>query len=318
MLTPQSLLWTLSIAVSVLGADAVSAQNYPNKPIRFVTGAPGGGGDFVARLMAQGLTGPLGQPVIVDNRGNIPGEIVAQALPDGYTLLVDSSSFLIGPLLQKMPYDAVKDFSPISWVVMSLNILVVHPSVPANSVKELIALAKAKPGQLNYGSGGAGSSTHLAAELFKSMAGIDIVRIPYKGAGPAMTALIAGEVQMVLGSAGSVTPLMKSGKLKALAVTSAQPSALFPGLPTMAATGVPGYESVAIHGIFAPVKTPASIIRILNEEVVRVVNTADVKEKFFKAGLETVGSSPEQFAAAIKSDLARMSKVIKEAGIKAD
>jgi len=318
MLTPQSLVWIVSVAVSVLGTDASSAQNYPHKPIRFVTGAPGGGGDFVARLMAQGLTGPLGQPVIVDNRGNIPGEIVAQALPDGYTLLVDSSSFLIGPLLQKMPYDAVKDFSPISWVVMSLNILAVHPSVPANSVKELIALAKAKPGQLNYGSGGAGSSTHLAAELFKSMAGIDIVRIPYKGAGPAMAALIAGEVQMVLGSAGSVTPLMKSGKLKALAVTSAQPSALFPGLPTMAATGVPGYESVAIHGIFAPVKTPAATVRILNEEVVRVVNTADVKEKFLKAGLETVGSSPEQFAAAIKSDLARMSKVIKEAGIKAD
>ncbi len=319
MLIPHLLVWTFSVALMVCGADVISAQGFPAKSIRLVTGAAGGGGDFLSRLIAPGLSNAVGQPVVVDTRpGNVGPEIVAKSPPDGYTLLVDSTTFLIAPLLQKMPYDGLQDFSPISLLVTSLNILVVHPSVTAKSVKDLIALAKAQPGKLNYGSGSTSSSSFLATELFKSMTGVDIVRITYKGGGPTMTALISGEVQMVLSSAGSATPHIKSGKARALAVTSAQPSVLFPDLPTMAAAGVPGYESVSITGMFAPAKTPATIINRLNQEIVRVVNAADVKEKSLAAGLETVGSSPQQFATAVKADLARLGKVIKDLGIKGE
>ena len=203
-------------------------------------------------------------------------------------------------------------------LVKEVNAFVLHPTVPATSIKELIALARAKPGALNYSSGGAAGSTHLAVELFKSMAGVNIVHIAYKGGGAATTALFGGEVQMTLMGAGSVMPFVKSGKLKALAVTSAEPSAMAPGLPTVAASGVPGYEAVGLFGLLAPAKTPAAIINRLNQEVVRFVNRPEVKERYLNAGLETVGNSPEQFAAIIRSDMARMSKVIKDADIRAD
>jgi tripartite-type tricarboxylate transporter receptor subunit TctC len=216
-----------------------------------------------------------------------------------------------------MPYD-VSNFAPVSLISREVSVVSVHPSLPVKSIKELISLAKAKPGQLNYASGTTGAPNHLSAELFKSMAGVDIVRVTYKGGGPAMTALVGGEVQVSFYDVGPTMPHVKTGKLRALAVTSAEPSALAPGLPTVAASGVPGYESVGMSIILAPAKTPAAIINRLNLEVVRFLSSSSIKERFLAAGSEVVGSSAEQLAGIIKTDMARASKVIKEAGIKVD
>ena len=244
-------------------------------------------------------------------------DIVVKAAPDGHTLLLHAGNIWLAPLLRDhVSYDPLRDLSPVTLTSTAPNILVVHPAVPANSVKELIALAKARAGAMNYSSGSTGSSSHLAAELFKAMAGVNIVRITYKGTGPALTALLAGEVQAMFPSAGGVVPHIKSGKLKAMAVTSAQPSALFPGIPTVAASGLPGYESASVAALFAPAKTPAVIINRLNREVVRFLRTTEASERFLSSGVETVGSSPAQLAATIKSDIARMGKVIKDAGIR--
>jgi tripartite-type tricarboxylate transporter receptor subunit TctC len=233
-------------------------------------------------------------------------------------LLVTTNALWVLPFIQKVNFDPVADFVPISTAALSPTILVVHPSLPAKSAKELIALAKAKPGELNYASAGTGSSPHLAAELFKAMAEVNIVRIPYKGSGPALNGLIGGQVQMMFGTAGSVSPLITSGKLRALAVTSAQPSPLFPGLPALADSGVPGYRSETVYGAFAPAGTPPAVVSRLNREIVLALERPEVKEKFLNAGVESAGSSPTQFAALIKSDMARMGKVIKDAGIRAD
>jgi tripartite-type tricarboxylate transporter receptor subunit TctC len=307
-----------SIAVALLAGTPVYGQDFPNKPIRIVTSEPGGGGDIIARVLAQGMSPSLGQQVIVDNRsGALPGEIVAKAPADGYTLLLHGGSFYLAPFMQKLSYEVQKDFAAVTQAIRSPNVIVVHPSVAANSTKELIALARAKPGQLNYGSGATGVPTHLSAELFKSMAGINIVRIPYKGTGPALTGLISGENQIMFATASAVAPHIKSGKVKALAVTSLEPSPLTPELPTAAAT-VPGYESESIIGVFAPIKTPPATIRRLNQEMVRVLHQPDVKERFFHAGTEAVGNSPEQFAAVIKAEISKWGKVIKDAGIKPD
>jgi tripartite-type tricarboxylate transporter receptor subunit TctC len=318
MLLPRSEVWMFSASLAVLGPGMVCGQDYPNKPIRIVTGSVGGGGDFASRLIAQGISGPLGQPVIIDNHGNFAAEVVAKALPDGHTLLLDSTSVWIGPLLQETPYDAVRDFAPITAAVILPNVLVVSPSLPVNSVNELIALAKSRPGELNYSAGSIGGSAHLSGELFKAMAGVNMVAIPYKGGAPAITAVIAGEAQVNFPTTIAAAPHMKSGRLRVLAVTSAQPSALAPGVPTVAASGLPGYEAVSIYGMFAPARTPASVINRLNQEVVRVLNIAEVKERFFNAGEETIGSSPEQLAATVRSDIAKWGKVIKDAGIRAD
>ena len=310
-----------SFNLMVFGAGSVCAQGYPHKPIRIITTEVGGGSDIAARLIAQGMTGPLGQPVIVENRGGgatISGEIVAKASPDGYTLFVAAGTLWIGPLLRKTPYDPVKDFAPITLVVSTPNLLIGHPSL-ANSVKELIALAKAKPGQLNYGSGATGASSHLAAELFKSMAGVNIVRIPYKGSGLAVNAVIANEVQMMFPNASIAIPHVKSGRLKALGVTSAEPSAVLPGVPTISASGLPGYESVLHTGLFAPAKTPAAIITRLNRDIVRYLGTPEAKELFLRTGgSEVVANKPEQFAAKIKSEMVRLGKLIKDVGIRAE
>ena len=297
-------------------ATAACAQDYPNRPIRIVTSAAGGGSDFTARQVASGISPPLGQPVIVDNRagGIIAAEVVAKSPPDGYTLTVQGALWIV-PLLSKAPYE-VSDFAPIVQTERIVNIVAVHPSVPAKAVKDLIALAKARPGELNYASVSIGGSTHLAMELFKSMAGVNIVHVPYKGAAAAVPALMSGEVQLMIFDAGVLAPHVKSGKLRALAVTSAQPSALFPELPTVTASGLPGYESGAMAGLFAPAKTSKAIIDRLNLEIVRVLNRTDVKERFMAAGLEVVASTPEEFTAAIKADTVRLSKVIKDAGIK--
>ena len=308
--------WMFTVGMMVLGADVVSGQTYPNKPIRIMATQPGGLTDIVARLIAPGLTANLGQQIVVDNRGAlIAVEIAAKAPPDGYTLLVNGSAFWLLPLLRNnVSWDPVRDFAPITMAVRSPSVLVVHPSVPVKSVADLIALAKARPGALNYAAGTIGATPHLAAELFKAMAGVNIVRVGYKGTGPSVIALVGGEVHLMFAGLGSVAPHVKSGRLRALAVTSAQPSALVPGLPTVAAS-LPGYEAASILGIFAPAKTPATIINRLHQEIVRAINRTEVKERLFNAGVEVVGSSPEEFTATVKDDMARMGKVIKDAGI---
>ena len=298
-----------------------SAQRYPEKPVRLVTGAPAGGADLVARLVAAGLSENWAQQVIVDNRGNgaIPGQILARAQPDGYTRLVNGSNIWILPFLQNhVPYDPVKDFSTITLTASFPNILVVHPAVAAKSVRELIAWAKAKPGSLNYASGPTGSANHLAAEIFKAMAGVDIVRVSYKGSAAALTDLIAGQVQVMFPNAGAVTPYIKSGRLRVMAIASAQPSTLAPEIPTVAASGLPGYESATTVGMFAPARTRASLIARLHQDIVRLIYTPEVKEKFFNAGAEVVGNTPQQFAATVKSDMARLGKVIRDAGIRGE
>ena len=309
----------LAVSLAIVG-NVVSAQDYPSKPIRLVTSAAGGGSDLIARLIIPAISVPMGQSVVVDNRGGsvLAPEVASKSAPDGYTLLVNGGSVWAIPLLQKAPYDPIKDFSPISLLAREASVVVVHPSLPVKSIKELIALAKARPGELNYSSAATGSSGHLAGELFKSMAGVKILWVPYKGQPQAITALISGEVQMTIYNVGSVAPHVKSGKLKALAVTSADPSALVPDLPTVSASGVPGYEAVGMTGIWAPAKTSGSIIDRLNLELVRFLNMKDVKDRFLNAGVEAVGTTPEQFAIAIKSDIVRMAKTIKDAGIKVE
>jgi tripartite-type tricarboxylate transporter receptor subunit TctC len=317
MQKPHLAAWMFAAGVAIPGAGAVSAQNYPTKPVRIVTAAAGGSPDFVSRVIAQGISGPLGQQVIVDNRssGIIPAEIVARAPPDGHTLLVTSNVLWIVTLMQKASYDPVQDFSPIAMTNMAPAVLVVHPSVPAKSVKELIALAKARPGELNYSSSTNGTASHLAGELFKAMAGVNMVRIAYKGAGLAINDLISGQVQLTFVTATSVMPHVKSGRLRAVAVTSARPFALFPELPTVAASGLPGYEATSVGCVLAPAKTPEAIVNRLNQEIVRFLRTNEAKEKFFSSGSEVVGGSPEQLAAAMKTEMTRMGKVIKDAGI---
>ncbi len=298
------------------------AQSYPTKPIRVVTSEPGGGNDFAARAIGQAIGPRLGQPWVIDNRGGAGGaiaaETVAKAPADGYTLLVYAANIWIIPLLRSnVPYDVLRDLAPITWAARSPNTVVVHPSLPVTSMKELIALAKARPGQLSYGSGGTGATSHLSAELFKSMAKVDILRVPYKANPPALNDLMGGQVQLMFSTASSVTPHLRSGRLRALAVTSAEPSPLAPGLPTVAsAANLPGYESISIYGVFAPAKTPEAIVRQLNQAIVAVLNQPDVRERFFNVGVETVGSTSEQFTAVIRADIARMAKVIKDAGIR--
>ena len=320
-LTPSAwVLAAVSLGVNLAGTGVVSGQEYPNKTVRILAAGAGSGGDFTARLLAPGLAQGLGQTVIVDNRpGSLPAsDAASKSPPDGYTLLVNGASLWVIPLVQKVPYDVVRDFAPISLVERGILTVAVHPSLPVKSIKDLIALAKAKPGQLNYASGAPGGPTHLAMELLKSMAGVNIVGVPYKGTTPAVTALITGEVQLTVVDAFLVTPHAKSGKMRALAITSPEPSALAPGLPTVAAAGFPGYEATPMTGILAPAKTPAAIINRLNQEVVRVLNRPEVKERFFNTGVEIIGSTPEQFASTLKSEIAKASKIISDAGIKAD
>ena len=317
MKLPRWVVWA-SAATMTLATGVVSGQSFPARAVSLITSEAGGALDFTARWTAPGLTSGLGQQVSVENRaGLVIGALVAKAQPDGYTLLVQSNALWILSFLQKAPYDPERDFLPITAMTRQFNVLVAHPSVAANSVKELIALAKTKPGELNYASGSSGASTHLAAELFKSMAGVNIVRISYKGAGPALNAVISGEVQLMFSIAASVAPHAKSGSLRALAVTSAGPSVLAPGLPSVAASGLPGFESASMGGMFGPAKTPVAIINRPNREVVQFLSRADVKEKLLNIGVEAVGSSPEQFEITVKSEIVRLGKVISDAGIRA-
>ncbi|MEQ1776037.1 MAG: tripartite tricarboxylate transporter substrate binding protein [Burkholderiales bacterium] len=305
----------------LLTAATAVAQRYPDRPVRIVTAEAGGSQDVAARILAVGLTPALGQQVIIDNRasGVIPGEVVARAKPDGHTLLIYAGTFWLQPFVRKsVPYDPVRDFSPITLVVTSPTVLVVHPALPVKTVKDLIALVKARPGELNYAMGSAGSANHLAAELFKSMARVDMLGIGYRGNGPAVNALISGQVQLMFATASSVTPLVKSGRLRALAVASSQPSVLVPELPTVAASGLPGYESISTTGFFAPAHTPALIISRLNRDSVRYLQTTEARERFLAVGAETAGSTPEELAAKVMSEMTRMGKVIRDAGIRAE
>ena len=309
----------MTLALLLVQVFAAAGQDYPSKPVRMYTTNAGSGGDFITRQIAQGISGPLGQPVVVDNRpALIAPDVVAKAPADGYALLVVGGSMLTTPLLQKAPFDAQRDFAPVTLAASAPFVVAVHPSLPVKSIKELIALAKSRPGELNYAAGTAGASTHLWSELFRSMAGIKIVHVRYKGPAPSVTALISGEVQMTINDVGLLMPHAKTGKLHILAVTSAQPSALTPGLPTVAATGLPGYEAVGITGVWVPIKTQPAIVNRLNQEIVRVLKTPEVKERFLNAGAETAGNSPEQFGSIIKAEIAKISKVIKDAGIRSE
>lgn len=300
-----------------LSWTSVLAQDPTTKPRRIVTIEVGGGNDTAARFTAQAWSNQLGQRVIVENRGGASGVIAAETViksaPDGNTLLSMSGSLWILPLMQKVPYDPVHDLMPVVLVVNSPNILVVNPALPVKSVRELIALAKARPGQLNYSTAGTGSAGHLAMELLKSMAAINVVRIAYKGGAPAMTDLISGQVQLSITSTGSLGGHAKSGRLRALAVTSAKPTALAPGLPTIAGAGLPGYELVSTYGVFAPAKTPAAVIARINQDIVRGLQSADIKDRFFSTGSEVVAGTPQEFAAVIQSDITKLGKLVREA-----
>lgn len=309
---------SLSAGVCLLSAGIAIAQDFPHKPVRFVTGGAGSNSDFAARVVAQALTGALKQQVIVENRpsGVILGDIVARAAPDGYTLLVSGSSFWLAPFLQaKLSWDPVRDFAPLILISSAPNLIVVNPSLAIRSVPELIAYAKARPGELNYASGSTGSTPHLAAELFKSMAAVNITRINYKGSGQAVSDVIGGQMPLMFAAAGSVINHVKAGRLRALAVTSLRPSPLAPGLPSAAEAGVPGYECLSLTGMFAPVRTPIALLQRLNREVAAVLAREDVREKLILSGVEAVGGTPAQFAATVHGEIKRLGKLIKDAGI---
>ena len=314
LLLLSPLLWT---------AGLVHAQAYPSKPIRWiVTYPPGGPTDFVARAVGAKLGAAWGQQVVIDNRAGAGGalgtELAARAAPDGYTLLFGTSGGLtINPaLISKLPYDPVRDFAPVSLLVINPQILVVHNSVPVNSVKELIAYAKAKPGQLNYASVGQGSPNQLGMELLKTLTGIDMVHVPYKGTGPAVTDLLGGQVQLMFNSMPLVLPLVKSGKLKGLAVGSPQRSPAAPDLPTVAEAGVPGFENVTWYGMFAPARTPAEIITKLNAQVVKILADPEMAQRLASQGAEPRSTTPAELAAFMRVEAVRWGKVIKTAGIK--
>lgn len=310
-----------AICAATLAAAAQAAETYPARPIRvIVPQSAGGSTDLAARMVTQRLDDVLKQPVVVDNRpgaGSINGtDIVAKAAPDGYTLLAVAASFTITPSLRKrLPFDPGKDFVPITQLVILPHVLVVHPSVPAKNVKELIALAKSKPGELNCASSGVGTSTHLAVEQFMYMTGTRMAVIPYKGGAPGIVALLGGQVQLYFATISTSLPHIKSGKLRALAVTSAKRSTAAPEFPTIAEAGVPGYEHSSWVGVLAPVKTPRAVIDKLNREMVKIVQSPDVKAAFLRDGLESVGDTPEEFGKIIRAELAKWSKLVKAAGI---
>jgi tripartite-type tricarboxylate transporter receptor subunit TctC len=310
----------LSAAACSAGA-AQAQQNYPARPVRLVVpSSPGGGTDITARIIAPKLGEYLGQQVVVENRSGagtmIGGEVVAHAAPDGYTLLMGISTLAINPAMyKKVPYDALKDFAPISQVVALPNVLVTHPSLPVKSVKELIAFAKARPGQINFASAGVGTNPHLSMELFLSMAGLKMIHVPYKGSGQGVIDLLAGHVTVMTPSILTALGFVKNKRLRALGVTSARRAGGAPEIPTLAEAGVPGYEAVQWFGVLAPAGTPRPIITRLHNEVVRTLQSAEVKQRLVSDGADPVGSAPDEFAAFLRSETAKWAKVVKDIGI---
>ncbi len=315
----------LSCLPVALSFDAQAAEKYPTRPVRFVIPfPPGGGNDILGRAFAERLGERLGQQWVVDNRGGastiIAAEIVARAPADGYTLLLGTNTTLavIPSLRDKLPFDPIKDYDPISLMSSSPYLLVVHPGFAATTVKELIALAKAKPGQMNYASPGYGTSNHLSFELFKSMAGVSITHVPYKGTGPALTELLGGQVPMMLASTASVRPLVRAGKLRALGISTVKRSAAMPEVAPIAELGVPGFDTASWVGLISPRGTPTAIIARLNSEIAAVIQGGDLREKLASQGFVPDASTPQQFAKHIRAELERFRKLVKSAGIKSD
>ena len=313
----------LSLLLLALAVDHAFAQGtaYPAKPVRIVVpSSPGGGTDILARLLAQKLTENLGQQFVVENRpgaGQIIGiEAVARSAPDGYTLLMAASAIVINEVLyKKPPYDTLRDFAPITLGASLPNILVVHPALPAKSVRELIALAKARPGMLNYSSAGSGTSPHLSMELFRIMSGITLTHIPYKGTGPATVDLVAGQVQLSMPNVLTALPQIKGGKLRALGVTSAKRASGLPDIPAIAEAGVPGYEAIQWYGLLAPAGTSRDVANKLQSETAKILVLQEVKERLAADGADAVGNRPQEFAAYIKAEIDKWSKVVKAGGI---
>jgi tripartite-type tricarboxylate transporter receptor subunit TctC len=322
----MKLLHKLALALALAAiAFGTQAQNYPIKPIRLVCPFPPGGAvDIASRAVAHELQQVLGQPVTVDNRpgagGNIGADAVAKSAPDGYTLLMTTSGIMaINPALySRLPFDTVKDFAPVSVLVSLNNVLVVNPSVPAKSVKELIALAKAQPGKLTYASSGNGTSIHLSGELFKSMTGVDLLHIPYKGSSPAVTDLLGGQVNMMFDNIPSSLPHIRAGKLRALAVTGSKRSQLLPDVPTIAEAGVPGYDSYVWFGIVAPAGTPPEIIARLNAALVKIAATPAFRDRLSAQGYDVLSTTPEQMAISIRGEIAKWGKIVKTSGAHVD
>ena len=314
---------SFAVVLLLCGASIAHAQQYPNRPIRLIVGyPPGGPADVTARLMAPYLTEALGQQIVIDNRagagGTVAATLTARAEPDGYTMsIVANGEMAISPNLRKLPYDPLKDFATVSRIGANQLALVVHPSVQAKSVAELVALAKAKPGTINFASAGTGSTAHLAGELFKSLAAINIVHVPYKGAGPALTDLIGGQVQMLITGYPGALPHIKAGRLRALGATGSKRMVAAPDLPTIGET-VKGYDVTSSYGFVLPLRTPKAIVTRLHRETAAIVKKPEVSGKLIALGYEVEGNTPAEFAAQIKSELAKWAKVIKIANVKLD
>ena len=313
---------SMSLLVAATFACEAAAQSYPSKPIRVIVGqAPGGATDIVSRALAQKLTDGLGQTVVIDNRsgaaGSIGSAIAASAPPDGYTALIVSSTYTINPsLYKKLPFDPIRDLQPVTLIASSPFLLMVHPSIAAKTPRELIALAKTR--KLTFGSGGIGSSGHLAAELFSSMAGIELTHVPYKGAGPALIDTLGGQVNLIMSSIVSGMPYAKSGRLRALAITTRARSPALPELPTISESALPGYDFSSWYGLMVPAGTPQPVIGRLHDEAVKALKLPDLQQRLASEGCDAVGSTPEQLAAYIKSEMARWAKVVKASGMQAE
>ena len=312
-------------ALQSIGAAPLAAQEYPVRPVRFVIAfTPGGPSDILTRLVGTKLSESLSQPFVFDNRpgagGNVAGEIVAKAPADGYTLLMGNNSILAtnATLYKNMSFDPAKDLAPIALIASQPNILVVHPSLPVKSVKELIAFAKARPGQLNYASSGSGAAAHLAAELFKSMTGVNMVHIPYKGAVPALTDVLSGQCQLIFATALSVQPFLQGGRLRPLAVSTAKRARIMPELPTVAEAGVPGFEASTWHGVVTTAGAPQPAITKLNAEINKLLKLPDVATTLTRQGAEILGGSPQDFAAYIKTEIPKWAKVVRDSGARPD
>ncbi len=311
------------IALFLIAAPPLAAQGYPNKPIRFIVGfPPGGTNDIIARLFAPKLAEGLGQQVVVENRGGantaIASEMFVRTAPDGYTIMLNGPGHATNPAMIKLNFDPIRDFAFVTLVSESQNLLVVHPSLPVKSVRDLIAFSKKRPGEINYGSSGIGTTVHLSAELFKYMTKINWVHIAYKGGGPGLTGLLSGEVSLYFGNVPTLINPVRAGKLRPLAVTGSKRSGAAPEIPTVAESGVPGYEVTSWYGLSAPAKTPRAIIDRINTESVRALNNADLKERLQGLGAEPAGTTPEQYAAFIHAEIDKWANVIKAAGIKSE
>jgi len=308
----------------LIASEATAQSSYPDKQVRLLVGfAAGGPADIAARIVADGLTEALGKPIVVENvtgaAGNVAADRVAKAAPDGYTLTMAASSTIATnvSLYDKLPFDPVKDFAPVSQVCFTPNILALNNDVPAKSVPELVALARAPPGELTFGSAGVGTSQHLAGELFKTMAGVNLQHVPYRGITQVMPDLLGGRLTMVFGNISAVLPLMREDKLRAMAITSIKRSSFVPNLPTLAEQGFPGFDATAWFGLMAPAGTPAPIVAKLHAETVKILARPEVRDKFGVLGMEVVGNTPEQFADVIKAEIPVWAKIIKQSGAKA-